>query len=202
MNHNQFKFCQDFGSNIVELFDNTDILFRSIFDSYRRTSRFVEAIFSVDDSNKVTNILEIGTFTGITSTFLALNFPNATVTTFDIASKVLNYTDNDRRKIWNRFNVLDRIRPFVCPNDKKKELIKEYAPYDFVFVDGDHSYDGVLFDYISLFGNLSSNAIIVFDDTFNPGLGVDKFVEEFIPVEAIISNCEHQVIISNKILKF
>lgn len=197
MNLNDYKYCQDFTREIVELFGDSNVLFRSIFDSCRRTDRFLQGLKSKVEAK---NILEIGTFTGVTAAFIALLHSKASVTTIDIASKVLHYTESDRRKVWEATGTIDQIKAFVGDNETKKKLITEHGPFDLAFVDGDHSYEGVLYDYECLKGNLTSDAIILFDDTLNKCLGVDRFVEEFIPVEAILSNRDHCAIVDNLIL--
>lgn len=50
-------------------------------------------------------------------------------------------------------------------SDSFKKLIDDIGKIDFAFIDGDHSYDGVLNDFNVIYPNLSEGGIIVFHDT-------------------------------------
>jgi len=49
-----------------------------------------------------------------------------------------------------------------------------------LWIDGDHSYDGVKRDFECWFPHLSNNALIAFDDSRNPDLGPRKLIEELV----------------------
>jgi len=53
-------------------------------------------------------------------------------------------------------------------------------PISLLWIDGDHSYDGVKRDFECWLPNLETNANIVFDDATDPKLGPHKLIDELI----------------------
>ncbi len=62
---------------------------------------------------------------------------------------------------------------------------------DFVFVDGDHSYEGVMRDLKGWFPKLKTNGIMAGHDYNEPSCGVKKAVDEFFAMGAqnYVGNC-------------
>jgi len=60
----------------------------------------------------------------------------------------------------------------VAPNWNKKVGL--------LWIDGDHSYDGVKRDFECWFPHLAKNAVIAFDDSQNPDLGPRQLIEELV----------------------
>lgn len=60
------------------------------------------------------------------------------------------------------------------------DIVRELGPYDAILIDGDHSYDGVLADWLN-YGDMAP--IVVFHDVVNPGegIGVPKLWAELAP---------------------
>lgn len=105
------------------------------------------------------NILEIGTRFGRTTCNLArFSPPDAKIISVDIdQSQVL------RRAIdfYNRISP-GKISLFEC--DSKHFCFDLFGPYDFVFIDGDHSSDGVICDTRNALANLATGGVIVWHD--------------------------------------
>ncbi|MGC1374671.1 MAG: class I SAM-dependent methyltransferase [Anaerolineales bacterium] len=53
-------------------------------------------------------------------------------------------------------------------------------PIGLLFIDGDHSYEGVKRDFDCWVGHLTPNAIIAFDDSTNPAFGCLQFIGELL----------------------
>lgn len=84
-------------------------------------------------------VLEIGTLSGLSTALWADTVEK--VYTLDISVK------NDLINVWNSLGVSDRIIFIRIPsNAEKREIIKK-IDYDFVFIDGDHSREGVALDF-------------------------------------------------------
>ena len=72
------------------------------------------------------------------------------------------------------------------------ELIGRKQTYDFIYVDGVHSPDGVLTDAVMSWGLLKQGGVMLFDDYQYPleptRVGIDAFLNSFDGYELIIDN--------------
>lgn len=131
-------------------------------------------------THKVKKILEIGTFTGKTTTFFAKVSPNITIDTIEFYDSFANIAKKNFKsnKVADQINVMVGDAKFLIPKIKMK--------YDFIFIDGDK--DNYLYYFQHAEKILSKNGIIIIDDiffhgdVFNPipktskGLGVKKIL--------------------------
>ncbi len=130
---------------------------------------------------KCKNILEIGTFNGLTTLQLALNTDNdATLFTIDLPDSEIQKT---------RYDLLDWEKPLVKKQGFsigeyfKNHLVSykitqilgdsakiDFSPYynsiDFAFIDGSHSYDYVKSDTENVLKCMKNGAIIVWHDFY------------------------------------
>lgn len=113
-------------------------------------------------------ILEIGTYNGVTTAFLA-KFPFVErVITVDINRR------EETKNIWSRFNVVNKISYLLVKNDHEKANLLKNKNINFVLLDGDHTYKGVKTDF-----NIAKNLcdkILFHDYTTNPH--VTTFLKE------------------------
>ena len=56
--------------------------------------------------------------------------------------------------------------------------VREFGPYDFIMIDGDHSYEGVKADWDNYFPMLRDGGIICLHDTNNSAFGVKRLWNE------------------------
>jgi predicted O-methyltransferase YrrM len=104
------------------------------------------------------NILEIG-FKG--SSFHIMS-------QLSTGKKVAVDLEDNGRTIWSHYMMYDEdFKLFIADSqtEKTKNLVKEFCPqYDLIFIDGDHSYDGVKKDFELYQELLSPRGYIVFHD--------------------------------------
>ncbi len=91
--------------------------------------------------------------------------------------------------------LLDRLRDYELESwceviqDKSASVAKRWCkPIDLLFIDGDHSYEGVCDDFYAFHPFLSANAIVIFHDTaweyykddpwYRSDLGVPRFMQK------------------------
>ena len=84
-------------------------------------------------------ILEIGTLRGWSA--LALSFYADTVITVDV------FCQPWARKVFETAGIEDRVVPIVVANDKAKAALINQLNFDFAFIDGDHTREGVKLDF-------------------------------------------------------
>jgi len=141
-------------------------------------------------ARKPKRILEIGTFQGITAYNMALNAPDdARLWTLDmpydsVGTTVLRHEAHDTRLI---VDAEKRNRRFLntAVECKIKQLFGDsatfdfapYAPFDFVLIDGGHSYEYVKNDTERILPFLQKPATLVWDD-YPTAPGVKKYIEE------------------------
>ena len=83
----------------------------------------------------------------------------------------------------------------ICGFEKNKtikhklNILNKY--FDFIYVDGDHSYEAVLADLLAWYPKLKKFGVMCGDDYGHPsGLGVIKAVNEFAYKHRVIVTCE------------
>ena len=125
---------------------------------------------SVIKNQKISDILEIGTFDGVNSFLLSNLFPKSNVDTID-----LHETDEDFINFYDRKN---KIKDFI--NNRNKVLVKNSninffhlnslkllnhkKKYDLIWIDGAHGYPTVSIDIINSLNMIKDNGIILCDD--------------------------------------
>lgn len=104
---------------------------------------------------KISNAIEIGVFQGASSYFLAAILqrvnPNIEYNMVDICDNIICY---------DKFSKLLNIKKHI-PSTSKEFYGKEF---DFVFIDADHSYDGVLEDFNNV--GIYCKKIVSFHDIY------------------------------------
>ena len=126
---------------------------------------------------KFDNILEIGTFKGYTTAYLAILFPSASVFSIDLPASSHDYINTyDRSNILSDF-VADRnsllssyenIRFFDKPSTSFL-FNQTQQKFDLIWIDGDHSYPQVCIDIVKSHHLLTDNGVIMVDDVYRFG---------------------------------
>jgi predicted O-methyltransferase YrrM len=127
---------------------------------------------------KAKNIFEFGTFTGRSTYFFTFATPQTMVTTLDLPPGP-GRTIPDVGTYFLNSDRQDRITQLLCDSRKF-----DPSPYeksmDFIFVDGDHSYDGVKNDTEKAFQMLASGGVILWHDYgASRDLGLAQYFVEF-----------------------
>lgn len=143
---------------------------------------------SICEFGRYQNIVEVGVQFGSTTIRLceAAKFTNGKVFGYDIFEKIGNYGDDpnvkkDAVERRLREHGIDdsrfKITKINSRDDNFAEVVKNDTggSIDFLFIDADHSYDGVKNDFFKLYPMLSNDGTVVFHDTFNH-TGVRQFI--------------------------
>lgn len=135
-------------------------------------SEIAECIYDLKEVNrKFSNFLEIGSAAG-GNTYLFNHFFE-----FD---NIAIIDDNRHKKYALRQEVLKDVPHSEFIGDSHSEQAVKFLEglqcnYDIIFIDGDHSYDGVKQDYMTFKDFLNYKGFVVFHDTF-VCRGVSDFV--------------------------
>lgn len=112
---------------------------------------FRESIWTALDSyldsgtTRKVRILEIGTCNGISAALLG---QFGIVITLDIRSEQTEAGDRQRREIWGFLS--GPVRGILVKDEADKHEAIAAFPFDFAFIDGDHTFDGVQRDWESV----------------------------------------------------
>lgn len=124
----------------------------------------LEQMLEVMDQLKPTSILEIGVHTGRGLESFGKAFPKAKLVGLEIDTKFLQFKD---------FTLIegDGTKPEII------EKVRKEGPYDFIFIDGDHTFEGVKADWENYRGMIYAGGAIGFHDTSRVGEGWMSKVE-------------------------
>jgi hypothetical protein len=156
-------------------------------------------------------VLEIGTHKGITTNNMAkiVSATKGRVITVDVLDIPDTIPDSQRNECLLSSEVgcsiEEKFRPCVTqllvdPKTNYYKEIQAYAPFDFVFFDGDHSYDGIVKDVLNISPMMQPWGIRMFHDVWwdvepPPVDGPLKFFEE---AGGYVMNFSHVGILSKE----
>lgn len=152
----QYNFSEDW-------FSNNPPIWLNIFKQHN---------ININDS---INILEIGAFEGRSTCWISdnlLNNDNSRMMVIDTFEGSSEHTIQQKEDLQNKFfkNIMLSKHPekthviVGSSKDVLPKLIIKNILFDFIYVDGDHSPDGVLNDGILSFILLKKGGVIIFDD--------------------------------------
>ncbi len=148
-------------------------------------------------TSKKINILEIGSWQGLSSYFILHSLPNATLTCVDTWEGSEEHKSGDaatKDVLSNIETSFDKnLSPFVDRLTKYKETSFSYFNnnskrniFDMVYVDGSHHCDDVVIDAVKSFEMLKVGGVMIFDDYLwqyyeknidNPAAAINVFLK-------------------------
>ncbi len=117
-------------------------------------------------------LLEIGRFKGGSTFLLACAAPKVPIYSIDRAPQ----DDEHLQQIFKETGQGRRVNLIV--GDSQHGRFPSVGPYDVLFIDGDHSYDGVAADISNWYGGLAKNGHVLFHDSHKRG--VQDAIADFI----------------------
>ena len=124
------------------------------------SSKYGRLLFRLVENFKPETILELGTSLGISTLYLALANPEATIYTVEGCSTKSEQAAANFRAL-HISNIEQHIGRFdlVLP-----DLVKQAGKLDFAFIDGNHTYEATIENFNSLLRIAHNDTIFVFDD--------------------------------------
>lgn len=126
-------------------------------------------LYEIIKEHKPKKSLEIGCAEGVSSLTICESLPADAVHTiidpFQSSDWKNHGVNNLKRAGFDNFNLIEERSEFVLP-----DLTRKGEKFDFVFVDGWHTFDHVLVEFFYINRILNTGGVVVFDDTSLTGL--------------------------------
>jgi predicted O-methyltransferase YrrM len=141
-------------------------------------------------------ILEIGTYRGTTTYSMALNLSSGTICTVDCGYEALKglieqeAPEHANKVNYSAYKVGEVYKTELAHHEQITQIIGdtteesiaqkiiENGPYDLIYVDAAHTYEGIKNDTELSMQCLADNGIIIWDDYNGHWLGVNRFLDE------------------------
>jgi predicted O-methyltransferase YrrM len=150
------------------------------------------------------SIFEIGTFLGVTSDFFLSLLPEAKLVSiayqnprWKFLGQIFNNSHLPKKKVGSAVSPANRPRFTQLYGNshklKAERLLAEHGRFDLVFVDGDHSREGVAQDTVLAQAILAEGGAICWHDA-NPKekyLGVREYLEQDLPLHAVATTDDY-----------
>ena len=166
--HDVTPFAKEFDLEAMEVIRNAPVWMS-------RAERLL--LYTLIFTLRPSRYLEIGTFQGgsalvVNAALDALNSQTPLI----CVDPEWNVAPEDWQKIEHRATFIEGYSPAILPKAEEAAGGK----FDFVLIDGDHSYEGVLRDARGVMPHLAPNAYLLFHDSFftNVARGLNQFANE------------------------
>jgi len=151
-------------TSIISLQDKDGSCFStSVSTRYKKTSIssvYGKILRGLQEFMKAKNVLELGTSLGVSTLYFETNLSHIdTIDLNDIGKKIVSEFSETQNTIFS--NITFRIGNFET---KLPEYLEEKKTVDFVFIDGDHTYESTIKNTHTIIPFLSKNSCIVLDD--------------------------------------
>lgn len=141
--------------------ENSTIASQTIAVMARSTlmpSKFGQLLFRMVDRYAPSQILELGTSLGITSSYMAMANENTSVTTMEVSKAVVNSAREQFKKLGIRNcrlveGNIDEILPV---------WLREGREPDMVLIDANHRYEPTMYYFRQLLEHIHDNSILIF----------------------------------------
>lgn len=169
---------------------NYEKIAREALDApFRAQQKWTELAFllSIVNDRKPKKILEVGVYKGGTlKAWTHVADENAQIIGLDLPGGPYGggFTEEELPTIESLAQGNQTIKLIAADSHSKKTVkqISQYAPFDFIFIDADHTYEGAKKDFENYMPLLADGGILALHDvvehTRHPGVEVHKLWEE------------------------
>jgi len=123
-------------------------------------SKYGELLFRLLQSQKVTNILELGTSIGLSTLYFALADKRRQIVSIEGCSE----TANVARETFKKMDCLNVEQVVAQFSDALPNIVAQMPQLDFVFFDGHHEKEATLDYFNACLPKVGNDSIFVFDD--------------------------------------
>ena len=155
LNNSSVIFYEDFGASNK----SRSVKVAELAKKHLKPARIAQILSRLVTYTQSQRILELGTSLGITTAYLAKGASaNAQIHTIEASKEVLNITlQNKLPQVQYHLGTFDEVLPNLLP---------QMGPIDYLFIDGNHSYEATLRYFEMAKPFIHNNTVIVFDDIY------------------------------------
>lgn len=172
------------------LFSTTPIIYTGVFMRTNDCELNDLSTFIKNDGGIIDNIVEIGSYQGESTTIFAKNFTDSKIFAVDIWSNnyEMDINTNNPIDVENNFDTITINYPNIIKikmsSEKFSNIIADNS-IDFIYIDGDHSYDGVNTDIIKWRNKIKKGGYIAGHDYVEDRIDLIRAINENFPNENI-----------------
>lgn len=189
---NSFQFLKENNISLHTSDFNDDFIWGDTSDEKKIT--FLLSLIKNKFHDK--KILEIGTYRGVTTFNISCILTTGKIYTVDCGfDKLKNLLDKEKvehnnkikysfydvGEVYKKNNInLDKIFQIIGDTTEEETInnIIKNGPYDLIYIDASHTYEGIKNDTNIAFKSLNKGGIIIWDDYNSWWSGVNKYIEE------------------------
>lgn len=120
-----------------------------------------ELLYRLINFTNARNCLELGTSIGLNTLYLAKAGKQSEITTIDACSDLVKYASQLAKK-----NKVNNIQFIHAPFDSVLPDLLSKNKYDFIYIDGNHTYEATMRYFGWIAHSAAENCVIVLDDIF------------------------------------
>lgn len=179
---------KDINGNIF--FSTTPIIYTGVFMRLGDCELNDLSIFIKNDLHKIDNIVEIGSYQGESTTIFSQHFTDSKIFAVDTWSHnyEMDLNTNNHIDVENNFNSIILNYPNIIKIKMSSENFSNIIAdnsIDFVYIDGDHSYEGVSTDIIKWKNKIKKGGYIGGHDYVEDRVDLIRAVKENFPNDVI-----------------
>lgn len=130
------------------------------------TKKYGELLFRLTNYFKPETILELGTSLGLSALYLAQAAPKAVITSIEGCTNTNAFA---KTLIVNA--GVKNIETINLSFDNAFETLLQHKKFDFVYIDGNHTYEATIKYFHELLKHINENSVLIFDDIYwTPGM--------------------------------
>lgn len=127
-----------------------------------KTPRLAQLIHRLVNASKPSNIIELGTCLGLTTSYLAKAAPQATIISIEGCPETASVAKENLSSLnIQNAEILTGNFDIVFP-----EVVKRFDSLDFVFIDGNHRKEATLNYFKWCLPKINDNTLLIFDDIY------------------------------------
>lgn len=127
-----------------------------------KKKKYARFLANLAHYNNSSSILELGTAMGISTSYLALKNPQASIHTIEGSESIADCASRNFKTLG--LNNIHLHRGNF--NDQLPGVINEMKKIDFAFIDGNHTYSATVDYFNQLLPYCNANTVMVFDDIY------------------------------------